>query len=146
MRVLKAIKQQPVAEQAAVATELFGSESIGAIQPLLQNLGEVQRAFDMVKDKSKYATSALSANGSMMQEAAGVANTSRTGWNSFTAKLTRLSTVIGTAMLPAVDAVLAPLGEVVDMIADAAEAFPVVTSAIAIGVAGLVAAKVAITG
>ncbi|WP_163003880.1 phage tail tape measure protein, partial [Pseudomonas viridiflava] len=84
--------------------------------------------------------------GSMMQEAAGVANTSRTGWNSFTAKLTRLSTVIGTAMLPAVDAVLAPLGKVVDMIADAAEAFPGVTSAIAIGVAGLVAAKVAITG
>ncbi|RXU07007.1 phage tail tape measure protein [Pseudomonas syringae] len=146
MRVLKAIKQQPVAEQAAVATELFGSESIGAIQPLLQNLGEVQRAFDMVKDKSKYATSALGANGSMMQEAAGVANTSRTGWNSFTARLTRLSTVIGTAMLPAVDAVLAPLGKVVDMIADAAEAFPGVTSAIAIGVAGLVAAKVAITG
>lgn len=146
MRVLKAIKQQPVAEQAAVATELFGSESIGAIQPLLQNLGEVQRAFDMVKDKSKYATSALGENGSMMQEAAGVANTSRTGWNAFTARMTRLSTVIGTAMLPAVDAVLAPLGSVVDMISDAAEAFPGVTSAIAIGVAGLVAAKVAITG
>lgn len=146
MRVLKAIRDQPVDEQAAVATQLFGSESIGAIQPLLQNLGEVQRAFDMVKDKSKYATSALGENGSMMQEAAGVANTSRTGWNSFTAKLTRLSTLVGTAMLPAVDAVLAPLGSVVDMISDAAEAFPGVTSAIAIGVAGLVAAKVAVTG
>ncbi|MCF4980760.1 phage tail tape measure protein [Pseudomonas gessardii] len=146
MRVLQAIKAQPVDEQAAVATQLFGSESIGAIQPLLQNLGEVQRAFDMVKDKSKYATSALGENGSMMQEAAGVANTSRTGWNSFTAKLTRLSTVVGTAMLPAVDAVLSPLGKVVDVIADAAEKFPTVTTAVAVAVGGLAALKVAVLG
>lgn len=146
MKVLEAIRAEPVEEQAAVATQLFGSESIGAIQPLLQNLGEVQRAFDMVKDKSKYATSAIGEQGSMMQEAAGVANTSRTGWNSFTAKLTRLSTLVGNAMLPALNAVLTPLGAMVDGLSWAAETFPGITGAIAVAAAGLTALKLGAIG
>jgi TP901 family phage tail tape measure protein len=146
MKVLEAIRAEPVEEQAAVATQLFGSESIGAIQPLLQNLGEVQRAFDMVKDKSKYATSAIGENGSMMQEAAGVANTSRTGWNAFTARLTRLSTVVGTAMLPALNAVLTPIGALVDGLAWAAETFPGVTGALAVAAGGLAALKLGALG
>ena len=146
MTVLNAIKAEPVEEQAAIATQLFGSESIGAIQPLLQNLGEVQRAFDMVKDKTKYATSALGENGSMMQEAAGVANTSRTGWNSFTAKLTRLSTTIGTAMLPALNAIMGPLGLMVDGLSWAADKFPNITAAIAVAAGGLVALKLGALG
>ena len=146
MKVLEAIRDQPVEEQAAVATQLFGSESIGAIQPLLQNLGEVQRAFDMVKDKTKYATSAIGDQGSMMQEAAGVANTSRTGWNAFTAKLTRLTTLIGNAMLPALNAVLGPLGVMVDGLSWAAETFPGITGAIAVAAAGLAALKLGAIG
>lgn len=146
MKVLEAIRDQPVEEQAAVATQLFGSESIGAIQPLLQNLGEVQRAFDMVKDKTKYATSAIGEQGSMMQEAAGVANTSRTGWNAFTAKLTRLTTLIGNAMLPALNAVLGPLGVMVDGLSWAAETFPGITGAIAVAAAGLAALKLGAIG
>jgi len=139
MRVLQTIKEQPVEEHAAIATTLFGSESIGAIQPLLENLSEVQRAFDMVKDKTKYATSALGENGSMMQEAAGVANTSRTGWNAFTAKLTRLSTVIGQAMLPALNFVLVPLGALADGISWLAETFPNMTGALAVAAGGVAA-------
>ena len=146
MRVLEAIKEQPREEQAAVATNLFGSESIGAIQPLLENLGEVRKAFAMVADKSKYATSVIGEQGSMMQEAAGVANTARTGWNSFTARLTRLSTVVGTAMLPALNAVLVPLGGLVDMVSWAAEEFPGVTGALAVAAGGLAALKVGALG
>jgi len=146
MRVLEAIKEQPREEQAAVATNLFGSESIGAIQPLLENLGEVRKAFAMVADKSKYATSVIGEQGSMMQEAAGVANTARTGWNSFTARLTRLSTVVGDAMLPALNAVLVPLGGLVDMVSWAAETFPGVTGAIAVAAGGLAALKVGALG
>lgn len=146
MKVLEAIRDQPVEEQAAVATQLFGSESIGAIQPLLQNLGEVQRAFDMVKDKTKYATSAIGEQGSMMQEAAGVANTSRTGWNAFTARLTRLTTLVGNAMLPALNAVLGPLGVMVDGLSWAAETFPGITGAIAVAAAGLATLKLGAIG
>jgi TP901 family phage tail tape measure protein len=143
MTVLEALKAQPQEKQSALATQLFGSESIGAIQPLLLNLGEVQRAFDLVGDKSKYATSAMADGkvGSMMQEAAGVANTSRTGWNSFTASLTRLSTLIGTAMLPALNYVLGPLGSMVGYLADAAEKFPNITAALAVAAGGMTLLK-----
>ena len=146
MSVLEALKAQPEEKQAALATQLFGSESIGAIQPLLSNLGEVDRAFKLVGDKSKYATSKLGENGSMMQEAAGVANTSRTGWNSFTASLTRLSTLIGTAMLPALNYVLGPLGSMVDGLSWAAEKFPNITAALAVAAGGLMALKVGALG
>lgn len=141
MSVLEALKAQPEEKQAALATQLFGSESIGAIQPLLLNLGEVDRAFKMVGDKTKYATSVLGDQGSMMQEAAGVANTSRTGWNSFTAQLTRLSTLVGNAMLPALNYVLGPLGAMVDGLSWAAETFPNITAALAVAAGGFALVK-----
>lgn len=148
MRVLKAIQAQPREEQAAIATTLFGSESIGAIQPLLENLKPLEDAFAMVGDKSKYATSAMKNGdmGSMMQEAAGVANTSRTGLNVFIAQLTRLSTVVGNAMLPALNAVLVPLGAMVDGLSWAAQTFPGITGALAVAAAGLAALKVGALG
>lgn len=148
MRVLKTINEQPREEQAAIATTLFGSESIGAIQPLLENLKPLADAFAMVGDKSKYATSAMKdgAMGSMMQEAAGVANTSRTGLNAFTARVTRLSTVIGNAMLPALNAVLTPLGALVDGLSWAAQTFPGITGALAVAAAGLAALKIGALG
>lgn len=146
MTVLKAIRDEPREEQAAIATTLFGSESIGAIQPLLENLDPLEKAFAMVGDKSKYATSQLGEMGSMMQEAAGVANTSRTGWNAFTARLTRLSTVVGNAMLPVLNAVLVPLGALVDGFSWAAETFPNLTGTLAVAAAGIAALNVGALG
>lgn len=146
MKVLKELREQPVEEQAALATQLFGSESIGAIQPLLQNLGELEKAFGLIKDKSKYATSALGDQASMMQEAAGVANTSKTGLNAFIARLTRFSTVIGNAMLPALNAVLIPLGAIVDGFSWFAETFPGITGTLAVAAGGLAALKIGALG
>lgn len=146
MKVLKELRDQPVEEQAALATQLFGSESIGAIQPLLQNLSEVEKAFGLIKDKSKYATSSMGENASMMQEAAGVANTSKTGLNAFVARLTRLSTVVGNAMLPALNAVLIPLGAVVDGFSWFAETFPGITGTLAVAAGGLAALKIGALG
>ncbi|HCF3100902.1 TPA: phage tail tape measure protein [Pseudomonas aeruginosa] len=137
--VLQALKQQPEEEQNALATQLFGSESIGAIMPLLGNLEEVDRAFAAVANGADRA-------GSMMKEAEGVASTSRAGWNGFVAKLTRLSTLVGTAMLPALDAVLVPLGALVDGLSWAAETFPNVTAAIAVAGGALAAMKVGALG
>ena len=146
MKVLEELRDQPLENQAALATQLFGSESIGAIQPLLQNLAEVEKAFGLIKDKSKYATSAMGENASMMQEAAGVANTSKTGLNAFVARLTRLSTVVGNAMLPALNAVLIPLGAVVDGFSWFAETFPGITGTLAVAAGGLAALKIGALG
>ena len=139
MEVLNALKEAPEEERAAIATQLFGSESIGAIMPLLENLKEVERAFGMVSNSADRA-------GSMMKEAQGVAETSKAGWNSFTAKLTRLSTLVGNAMLPALNATLVPLGAMVDGLSWAAEEFPDVTAAIAVAGGGLAALKVGALG
>lgn len=139
MEVLQAIKAQPVEEQSALATQLFGSESIGAIMPMLQNLGEVDRAFKMVANSADRA-------GSMMIEAEGKANTSRGGWDAFVARLTRLSTLVGNAMLPALNATLVPLGALVDGLSWFAETFPTVTSGLAVAAGGLAALKVGALG
>ena len=139
MEVLRALEQAPEEERSALATRLFGSESIGAIMPLLQNLEAVDKAFGMVAKKADAA-------GSMMAEAAGVADTSRASWNGFVAKLTRLSTLVGAAMLPALDAALVPLGAMVDGLSWAAETFPKTTAAIATAAGGLAALKVGALG
>lgn len=55
--ILKRIAKLPKAQQTAALTNLFGSESVGAIAPMLTNLGKLQRNFQMVGDKSKYAES-----------------------------------------------------------------------------------------
>lgn len=139
MDVLQAIKAQPIEEQSALATQLFGSESIGAIMPMLQNLGEVERAFKMVANSADRA-------GSMMTEAEGKANTARGGWDAFVARLTRLSTLVGNAMLPALNATLVPLGALVDGMSWFAETFPMITSGIAVAAGGLAALKVGALG
>lgn len=139
MEVLKAIKAQPIEEQSALSTQLFGSESIGAIMPMLQNLGEVERAFKMVANSADRA-------GSMMTEAESKANTARGGWDAFVARLTRLSTLVGTAMLPALNATLVPLGALVDGLSWFAETFPMITSGLAVAAGGLAALKVGALG
>ncbi|HFT8653741.1 TPA: phage tail tape measure protein [Pseudomonas aeruginosa] len=139
MDVLQAIKAQPIEEQSALATQLFGSESIGAIMPMLQNLGEVERAFKMVANSADRA-------GSMMTEAEGKANTARGGWDAFVARLTRLSTLVGNAMLPALNATLVPLGALVDGMSWFAETFPMITSGLAVAAGGLAALKVGALG
>lgn len=139
MEVLKAIKAQPVEEQSALTTQLFGSESIGAIMPLLQNLGEVEKAFGMVANSADRA-------GSMMTEAEQKAETSRGAWDAFVAKVTRLSTTVGMSMLPALNAVLVPLGAIVDGMSWFADTFPQITSGLAIAAGGLAALKVGALG
>ena len=139
MDVLKAIKAQPIEEQSALSTQLFGSESIGAIMPMLQNLGEVERAFKMVANSADRA-------GSMMTEAESKANTARGGWDAFVARLTRLSTLVGNAMLPALNATLVPLGALVDGMSWFAETFPMITSGLAVAAGGLAALKVGALG
>lgn len=146
MTVLEAIRAAPKEEQAAISTTLFGSESIGAIQPLIENLEPLKQAFGMVADKSKYATSVLGDQASMMQEAEGVAKTSRTSWNAFTARIDRMTTLVGNAMLPALNAVLVPLGALVDGFSWAAETFPNITGALAVAAGGLAALKVGALG
>lgn len=55
--VLQRIAKLPKAQQAATMTQLFGSESVSAIAPMLTNLDQLQKNFAMIGDESQYAGS-----------------------------------------------------------------------------------------
>lgn len=90
---LGAVNKLPAAEQAAALKNYFGQESVGAIAPLLTNLEDLQKHFDMVGDASQYA-------GSMEDEYA--TRSATTGNSIELAKnaLTRLSITYGDMFAP----------------------------------------------
>lgn len=55
--VLSRISKLPKEAQASILGELFGTESIGAIAPMLTNLDKLQANFQLVGNKAKYAGS-----------------------------------------------------------------------------------------
>jgi hypothetical protein len=59
--VMKRLQALPKEAQAGALTDLFGSESVAAIAPMLTSLDQLQANFALVGDKSQYA-------GSMNQE------------------------------------------------------------------------------
>lgn len=56
-KVLKTLSKVEKSKQAAVLTNLFGKESVGAIAPLLTNLDTLQKNFKSVGDSTLYAGS-----------------------------------------------------------------------------------------
>lgn len=57
LAVLKAISKMDKYKQAAMLKELFGSESLGSIAPLLTNMEALEENLGKVADKQKYAAS-----------------------------------------------------------------------------------------
>ena len=55
--VLERIQKLPKEAQAGMLTDLFGSESVAAIAPMLTSLDQLKTNFAMVGDRSKYAGS-----------------------------------------------------------------------------------------
>ncbi|GGZ31972.1 phage tail tape measure protein [Asticcacaulis endophyticus] len=96
--VLQRIAKLPKAAQAGTLTELFGSESIAAIAPLLTSLDQLQTNFNMVGDRSRYA-------GSMTQEYLNRIATTEGATGLAMNSLKALNIELGTGLLPTVVAV-----------------------------------------
>jgi TP901 family phage tail tape measure protein len=90
---LSAVQKLPAAEQAAALKNFFGQESVGAIAPLLTNLPELQKHFDMVADAAQYA-------GSMEDEYASRSATTGNSIELAKNALYRLSVVYGEMFAP----------------------------------------------
>lgn len=137
--VFQALKDSPVEEQSALMSQLFGEESKGAIAPLLKNLDNLDKAFDLTADKTKYA-------GSMQKEYDVRSKTTANNTVLLRGKINRLGINFGAVLLPAVNAVLTPIGAVINLVSAGAEKFPVLTTVVvgaAAGAATLTAATVA---
>jgi len=97
MDLLARIKKLPEAQQAATLTQLFGSESVAAIAPMLTNLEQLQKNFTLVGDKSAYA-------GSMQKEYLARIATTEGAWGLAKNALTAVNISLGNMLLPTITA------------------------------------------
>lgn len=135
-QVLLAIKDQDADVQTALMKSLFGSESIGSIAPLLQNLENFRKAFKLVEKDTNFA-------GSMQKEFDIQAATAQRKISAFTASVTGLFTVLGDSMLPVVGNVLDVVTPAIQSLTAMAVDAPGVTAALMAVPAALIAVKTA---
>lgn len=95
MDVMKRIQKLPKATQAGVLTNLFGSESVGAIAPMLTSLDQLEKNFQLVGDKSKFA-------GSMTKEYLGAIATTEGATGLASNAMEALNIKLGQALLPTI--------------------------------------------
>ncbi|TCN98718.1 TP901 family phage tail tape measure protein [Vibrio crassostreae] len=133
--VLEAIRDAPLEEQSALITQIFGEEAKGAVASLAGNTDLFRKTLKLAKQGQDVHIQSL------QDEYEARINTSENGISQFINKVNRLSVLVGTALLPALNWVLEPLGDGINLLADFAEANQGVTAAVGIGVAGLLAFK-----
>ena len=135
LEVLKSVSKLEKHKQAAVLSNLFGKESLGAIAPLLTNIESLEKNLGMVADKSKYA-------GSMAAEYQARSETTANSIILFKNSLSALGTIIGSVLLPYITAGVEKLGIFVVKVIEWTKANPELTSTIVKVVVGLTALKV----
>lgn len=113
-KVLEAIAAKPKELQMSLLTTMFGQEALGSIAPLLQNMGNLSQAFELVGDKANYA-------GSMQNEFDVRSKTTANALQLLSNRLTNLAISVGNAFLPSIGWAAEKLGAFVDMLRAAAE-------------------------
>lgn len=116
-KVLQTLGKVDKAKQAAVLTQLFGKESVGAIAPLLTSLGTLQQNFKAVGKDGKYA-------GSMTGEYAARAATTQNALQLLQNRVTRLGISVGSMLLPPLNDFLEMVGPLVTSVTSLASAHP----------------------
>lgn len=134
--ILKQVAKLRKHEQSAVLTQLFGKEVVGSIAPLLTNIQELEKNFDAVADKMKYA-------GSMEKEYQARAATTANALVIFRNQITALGITIGSVLLPAVNSVLKTVSPWIGKVTELAQAHPVVTKAIVATAGALITMRIA---
>lgn len=130
--VLDALAKLPEAERAGALTNLFGSESVAAIAPLLTRLNDLKRNFRSVGDAQFYA-------GSMDKEYAARAATTSTALQLAKNNAKALAIEVGNGMLPVIKAASGMLGGAAQRVRDFAAVHPMATKIVA-GLVGVLSA------
>ena len=106
-KVLQALADKPKELQISLLTEMFGEEAIGAIAPLLTNMGNLTQAFELVGDSSFYA-------GSMEEEFQVRSKTTSNATQLLKNRITGLMITVGSMFTPVIKIAANVLGMVVD--------------------------------
>lgn len=136
-KVLKSIGKVEKSKQAAVLTQLFGKESVGAIAPLLTNLDTLQKNFALVNNEQKFG-------GSMQKEYASRAATTANALQLMQNRVTDLGISVGTALLPPLNDFLEAIGPIVSQISAVVSANPALIKAIVGAAAGFAVLRLAV--
>nr|VFK12748.1 MAG: phage tail tape measure protein, TP901 family, core region [Candidatus Kentron sp. LFY] len=137
--VFEALSEAAPEERGSLVSRLFGEDSKGAIMPLLSNLGNLKKAFDLTAKAQQYA-------GSMHKEYLERSKTTANAAQLFQNRVTHLGISIGSVLLPPVNALMGVVGSGVGLLTDFSERFPFVTQAVIFTGGALVMGKVAAIG
>lgn len=107
MKVMQALANKPKELQVSLLTEMFGELGVGAIAPLLANMGNLSQAFELVADSANFA-------GSMQGEFDARSNTTENAIQLLRNKLTATAITMGNAFLPAIKTGVEFLGDMVE--------------------------------
>lgn len=129
--VLQRLSKVPKAAQAGMLTDLFGSESVGAISPMLVNLDKLQANFALIGDKAAYA-------GSMNKEYLAAIATTEGATGLAMNSLKALNIELGTSMLPTITSAAQSVRSVVLSMRDWAQANPQLASTIVTTLSALI--------
>ncbi|CAM3018224.1 phage tail tape measure protein [Acinetobacter celticus] len=135
LAVLKAISKMDKYKQAAMLKELFGSESLGSIAPLLTNMQALEANLGKVADKSKYA-------GSMEKEYAARAATTANNIELSKNAAAALGITIGNQLLPGINSAAGGFATVLKFAQAWAQANPNLSSTlvkVAVGAIAIIA-------
>lgn len=135
--LLKRISQVDKAKRPALLTNLFGSESISAITPLLTNLELLESNLQKVGDTSKYA-------GSMDKEYASRAETTANNLQLLRNAAASVARAVGNALLPGINAVVDSLRPMIAYAAELIQANPQLVKGLAIAGAAFTALRVGV--
>jgi TP901 family phage tail tape measure protein len=135
--LLKRISQVDKAKRPALLTNLFGSESISAITPLLTNLELLESNLQKVGDASKYA-------GSMDTEYASRAATTANNLQLLRNAAASVARAVGNALLPGINAVVDSLRPMISQAAELVQANPQLVKGLAIAGAAFTALRVGV--
>lgn len=139
LAVLKAISKLDKHEQASALKELFGSESLLGIAPLLANLGLIEERLAGIKNASNF-------DGSMNKEYEVRAETTANNIQLLKNNMAHLGIAIGSVVLPALNGLINDIKPVIESVIGFAKANPVLVATLFKVVAALFAFKVGSLG
>nr|WP_282599565.1 phage tail tape measure protein [Novosphingobium sp. SG720] len=133
--VLARVAKMPKAAQAGILTSLFGSESVGAIAPMLTNLEKLKANLNLVGDSAQYA-------GSMNKEYLARIATTEGATGLAANALKALNIEMGKHLLPALTEGSGSLVGMANSLRDFAAAHPELVSFMIKAAVGLTAMRV----
>lgn len=135
--LLDRVQKVDPAAQAGLLTNLFGSESVTAIAPLLTTLDLLKGNLQKVGDAQKYA-------GSMDKEYASRAATTANNLQLLRNTVASVARAVGNALLPGINAVVDSLRPMISQAAELVQANPQLVKGLAIAGAAFTALRIGV--